>query len=122
MYESQIIKRNYSEQSSDDGSDDIEQIKFTIRCKGKKCKVNEEMELITKDNWNVPIKDSISGWETTFYPVQAFGSFDSSIKGFRTFAKKLQKKGWIILLPEQSSSTRTKAWCPECKGETWWKK
>ena len=121
MFESEVIKRNFSEQSSDDGSDDSEEIKFTIRCKGKKCKISEGIEVITKDNWDIPRNDSISGLQNTFYPVQAFGSFDSSIKAFRNFAKQLQKKGWIILLPEQSSSTRTRAWCPECKGETWWK-
>ena len=121
MYESEVIKRIDSEQSSDDGSDVSEKIRFEIRCKGKKCKVKEGIEVITKDNWNIPRTDSISGWESTFYPSQAFGSFDSSIKAFRSFVKKLQKKGWIILLPEQSASTRTKAWCPECKGGTWWK-
>ena len=121
MYESEIIKRNYSEQTSDDGSVVSEEIKYTIRCRGKKCKMKQVFKYIAKDNYKIPSGDCISGWESTFYPSQAFGGFDSSIKAFRVFTSTLRADGWIILDPEQSSSTRTKAWCPECKGEVWWK-
>ena len=122
--EAKILEREHDAE----GNCIKEIVEFQITCRGNKCNESASKEITASTlKFKLPKTDVLGGsgtvgsYEDYFYPKQYFGGSAKNIITFRKFVQKLKEQGWKILLPEQTSIHRTKAYCKECGGQAWWK-